>query len=172
MPEHQLDSRRETLRNWTIFCALIAAFEIAGVFAANRFGDIGAADEEESRMPTVLLVENDDDERFLYQEALRRQGCVVAAAADPASALLRIQREPPTAVVLGTESGEWDGLPMLTRIHELKPDLPVIVNGACSSCESGIADRTPDTYYSDSPSSDDVKRAVLSALGGSGAPGG
>ena len=50
--------------------------------------------------------------------------------------------------------------------------MPVIVNSASFGCQDGIMDRTGDTYYTDSPSSDDVKRAVLSALGGSGAAGG
>ena len=173
MFEHQAsDSRRETFRNWAVFCTLIAAFEIAGLFAANRFTDFDDADDEQSNMPTILLVEDDGNEQLLYEEALRREGYVVIEAAGPAGALARIQRDPPTAVVLGMESGRSDGPQILTRIHELKPQLPVIVNSACSGCENGIVDPTPDTYYSDSPSSDDVKRAVLSALGNAGATGG
>ena len=125
MPEHRvLDSRRETLRNWTIFCALILAFEIVGLFAANRFADRDAADEVQSTVPTILLVEDDDDERLLYREALRREGYVVNDAADPANVLARIQRERPAAVVLGIKPGRSDALQILTRIHKLRPECP------------------------------------------------
>jgi CheY-like chemotaxis protein len=171
MSEHQAsDSRRETLRNWTIFCALIAAFEIAGVIAGNRFADGDGAGEEQFNVPTILLLENDGVD--LYQEALQREGYVVIEAADPATALAHIQRDPPAAVVLGIKPGRSDELQILTRIHKLRPKLPVIVNATCSGCEGGIMNRSPDTYYTDSPSPDDVKRAVLSVLADSGVRGG
>jgi CheY-like chemotaxis protein len=171
MSEQQAaDSRCEALRNWMVFGALIAAFEIVGVFAGNRFADGDGVDEEQVHVPTILLVENDGVGP--YREALQREGYVVIEAADPASALARIQRDPPAAVLLGIKPGRSEGLQMLTRIHKLRPQLPVIVNAACSGCGDGIMNRGPDIYYTDSPSPDDVKRAVLSALGSSGVPGG
>lgn len=156
------DSRRQALRSWVIFCALIAALEIAGVFAAHRFGDGDGADDEEYNVPTILLVADDGDEPLPYAAALQREGYVIIGVADAGSALARIARDRPAAVVLDIKSS--DRLQMLTRIHELTPALPVIVNAICPGCENGIMNRTAGTYYADSPSSDDVKRAVLSAL--------
>ena len=163
MSAHQdSDSRRLALRNWVIFCTLIAALEIVGVFAAHRFGDgDGADDDEESNVPTILLVADDGDERP-YADVLQREGYVIIGVADAGSALARLQHDRPAAVVLDIKSS--DRLQMLTRIHELTPKLPVIVNALCPGCENGIMNRTAGTYYADSPRSDDVKRAVLSAL--------
>ncbi len=161
--EHQdSDSRHQTLRNWVIFCALIAALEIVGVFAAHRFGDGDGADDEEFNVPTILFVADDGDERLPYAAALQRDGYVIIGVADAGSALARIQRDRPAAVVLDVKSS--DRLQMLTRIHELTPTLPVIVNAICPGCENEVMNRTAGTYYADSPSSEDVKRAVLSAL--------
>ncbi len=165
--EHQdSDSRRQAWRSWVIFCALIAALEIVGVFAAHRFGDGDGADDEESNVPTILLVADDGDERLPYAAALQRDGYVIIGVADAGSALARIQRDRPAAVVLDINSS--DRLQMLARIHELTPALPVIVSAICPGCGNGIMNRAAGTYYADSPSSEDVKRAVFSALDHSG----
>ena len=91
-------------------------------------------------------------------KALQREGYIVIEAADPATALARIQRDPPAAVVLGIKPGRSDGLQILTRIHKLSRNCPVIVNATCFGCADGIMNRSPDTYYTDSRHPEGVKQ--------------
>lgn len=162
MSEHlHSDSRREALRNWVILCTLIAAFEIVGLFAVHRFGDGDGADDEESNVLAIPLVADHGGKRLLQADALQREGYAIGVA-DAGSALACIQRDRPAAVVLDINSWMSDGLQMRTDIHELMPTLPVIVNALCPGCENGTRSRTAGTYFTESPSSDDGKGAVLS----------
>jgi DNA-binding NtrC family response regulator len=91
----------------------------------------------------VLLT--DDEERFAKSMAkvLRNRNMEVATAADGESALKHVAESECDVVVLDLRMPGMDGLTVLERICQLKPDLPVIMlsgNMDVDNCSLALCD--------------------------------
>jgi two-component system, OmpR family, response regulator MprA len=77
--------------------------------------------------PDVLVVDDDDAIRWVVQVALEDEGFVVATARDGAEALIRVEEEAPTMVLLDLNMPVMDGWTFLIQLRTTGCDLPVIV---------------------------------------------
>ena len=79
-------------------------------------------------MPSVLIVDDEPNIRRMVGALLNAEGYDVRDAADGAAGLLQAQSsEPDVALVDLMMPGELDGLALLARLREQRPDLPVVM---------------------------------------------
>ena len=117
----------------------------------------------------VWLVDDDTSIRWVLERALKNGGMVPKAfdAAEPALAALRI--DVPDVLITDIRMSGQSGLDLLRRIHDVHPDLPVIVmtaysdlGNAVSAYESGAFEYLPKPFDIDQ-AVDLVKRAASAA---------
>ena len=88
--------------------------------------------------PKVLIV---DDQRALREElcfALGYEGFATAEAADGEAALRAAAAPDVAAVLLDVKMPGMDGLEVLTRLRELRPDLPVVMISGHGDIETAV----------------------------------
>ncbi len=79
-------------------------------------------------MPSVLIVDDEPNIRRMVSALLSAEGYDVKDAADGISALKLVQSsEPDVALVDLMMPGDLDGLALLGKLREAKPDLPVVM---------------------------------------------
>lgn len=79
-------------------------------------------------MPSVLIVDDEPNIRRMVGALLNAEGYDVRDAADGAAGLLQAQSsEPDVALVDLMMPGELDGLALLAKLREQRPDLPVVM---------------------------------------------
>ena len=117
----------------------------------------------------VWLVDDDTSIRWVLERALKNGGMVPKAfdAAEPALAALR--SDAPDVLITDIRMSGQSGLELLRRIHDVHPDLPVIVmtaysdlGNAVSAYESGAFEYLPKPFDIDQ-AVDLVKRAASAA---------
>lgn len=123
----------------------------------------------------VWLVDDDTSIRWVLERALKNGGMVPKAfdAAEPALAALR--NDAPDVLITDIRMAGQSGLELLRRIHDVHPDLPVIVmtaysdlGNAVSAYESGAFEYLPKPFDIDQ-AVDLVKRAASAANAASAA---
>ncbi|NMO35950.1 response regulator transcription factor [Streptomyces sp. GMY01] len=87
----------------------------------------------------VLVVDDDPDLAEVLSGALRYQGWEVRTAEDGASAVAEARALRPDAVVLDVMLPDTDGLTVLRRLHEVRPDVCVLLLTARDAVEDRIA---------------------------------
>ena len=79
-------------------------------------------------MPSVLIVDDEPNIRRMVGALLGAEGYDVRDAADGAAGLLQAQAsEPDVALIDLMMPGELDGLALLARLRQQRPDLPVVM---------------------------------------------
>jgi DNA-binding response OmpR family regulator len=83
----------------------------------------------ENRQPTVLLIEDDENTRFALAGTLARAGYLVLTAptGHDAVGLVKSEVGPIDLVVLDVLLPDVGGVDLCARLHELIPDLKVLV---------------------------------------------
>ena len=84
----------------------------------------------------LLIVDDEKLIRWSLRERLTREGFGIVEAADGASALAALERDPPDLVLLDLRLPDTDGLSVLKGIQNRQPDLPVIILTAYSSVDT------------------------------------
>jgi NADH:ubiquinone oxidoreductase subunit E/CheY-like chemotaxis protein len=74
----------------------------------------------------VLVLEQDRPRRDQIEKMLTGEGYIVRFAADAASLLTELQRQPPHLVVLDLDLPHNDGMAILKTVHDIMPGLPII----------------------------------------------
>jgi two-component system, NtrC family, nitrogen regulation response regulator GlnG len=117
----------------------------------------------------VWLVDDDASIRWVLERALRNGGMLPKAfdAAEPALAALRT--DAPDVLITDVRMSGQSGLDLLRRVHDVHPDLPIIVmtahsdlGSAVSAYESGAFEYLPKPFDIDH-AVDLVKRAAQAA---------
>src|SRR6185437_10058581 len=125
----------------------------------------------------VWLVDDDTSIRWVLERALKNGGMLPKAfdAAEPALAALR--SDAPDVLITDIRMSGQSGLELLRKIHDVHPDLPVIVmtaysdlGNAVSAYESGAFEYLPKPFDIDQ-AVDLVKRAASASVAASAAPG-
>ena len=88
------------------------------------------------RPTRILVVDDDPGPRVLLEYLLTGAGFVVSTAADGEAALREARRAPPDLVLTDLEMPLLGGAELCRRLHELDPELPVIVVTAHSVMQS------------------------------------
>lgn len=83
-------------------------------------------------MPKILVVDDEFSLRALYRDDLEREGYAVVTAGSGPEGILAIDREHPDLVVLDVCLPGMDGLDTMSRILDLNPTMPIVLNTAYS----------------------------------------
>ncbi len=114
----------------------------------------------------VWIIDDDRSIRWVLEKALDQEQFVTRSFENGDSILNRLQREQPDAIISDIRMPGIDGLDLLSEVHTLYPELPVIImtahsdlDSAVSSYQSGAFDYLPKPFDVDDAVSL-VKRAV------------
>ncbi len=86
----------------------------------------------------VLVVDDEESIRWALSKALEREGYRVVLAADGADGLKRATEPGIDLVLMDIKMPGSDGLETLTRIKEVRPDLPVIIMTAFGTLQAAV----------------------------------
>jgi DNA-binding response OmpR family regulator len=104
----------------------------------------------------LLIVDDDENIRLLYRSELSQSGYQVDTVGSAGDAIKCVSKNSYHAVVLDIEMPDMDGLAAMTRIREIAPELPVIINSAYSVYKADFQSWMADAYV--------VKSSDLSLL--------
>jgi len=119
----------------------------------------------------ILIVDDEADIRDLVSGILSDEGYETRSAADGISALEGIRSRLPSLLILDIwlDGSELDGLELLDSVHEIDPDLPVIMISGHGNIETAVASIKAGAYdYIEKPFKADrlitmVRRAIEAA---------
>ena len=93
---------------------------------------------EAATPPRILVVDDDGGALGALEKLLSEEGFVTAIASDGEAALVETRRALPDAVLTDLQMPRMHGIELCQRLHEIDPDLPVIVMTAHSDMHSVI----------------------------------
>jgi DNA-binding NtrC family response regulator len=86
----------------------------------------------------VLIVDDKDNIRFTLLQTLNRMGLETDGAADGEEALAKLEKKDFGMVLLDLKMPGMDGMEVLRRIHENRPDIRVVIITAYGTVESTV----------------------------------
>jgi two-component system, NtrC family, nitrogen regulation response regulator GlnG len=92
-----------------------------------------------SKETSVWVIDDDRSIRWVMEKALQRANIQVTSFASASGVLDSLRLNPPDVVVSDIRMPGMDGLELLQRIHELDPELPVIIMTAHSDLDTTVA---------------------------------
>jgi len=87
----------------------------------------------------VWVVDDDRSIRWVLEKAMTQAGIPITAFASADHAMHHLHDERPCAVITDVRMPGTDGLDFISHIHEVYPDLPVIIMTAHSDLDSAIS---------------------------------
>ncbi|MDP2228392.1 MAG: nitrogen regulation protein NR(I) [Moraxellaceae bacterium] len=87
----------------------------------------------------VWIIDDDRSIRWVLEKALMQEGMDAVTFEDGNSALAKLEKEQPDAIISDIRMPGIDGLSLLTRIRLDHPDLPVIIMTAHSDLDSAVS---------------------------------
>lgn len=115
-------------------------------------------------MTRVLIVDDEPNQRLLYREAFEGEGFDVVEAGDSGQAVSLVTQARPDLVVLDINMPGVDGLETLTRIHDLRPALPIVLNSAYGRYSEKFVSWIADAYVTKSSNVGELVGAVRGVL--------
>src|SRR6476646_5114374 len=90
-------------------------------------------------LPVILVVDDDPDTATMFREALRDRGfgAELATSADDCLAYARAHRI--DVVVTDFQMPGMNGIELCAKLHEIDPDLPVLVITGVGGLDAAIA---------------------------------
>ena len=121
---------------------------------------------EKSVFKSVLIVDDDPDIHSLLHAALSPKDLNVESACDGLDALRRLRNKPFDLILLDILMPDMDGLALLPKVHEIRPDIKVVVMTAANTPANLIASIREQafSYFSKPFCTDTVVDTVLRAL--------
>jgi DNA-binding NtrC family response regulator len=117
-------------------------------------------------MPNILVVDDDAVTCQLLREVLERDGVRVVWEQDPRRAIVDLEEAAVDLAILDVRMPELDGLELLRRLRQQRPELPIIMMTAFGSVDTAveaIAAGAVD-YVSKPMNLDEIRAAVDMAL--------
>ncbi|HID46802.1 MAG TPA: response regulator, partial [Chromatiaceae bacterium] len=91
-----------------------------------------------SNAAAVWIVDDDRSIRWVLEKALTKAGFEVRSFEHPTDLLKALQSYEPAVIVSDIRMPEMDGLSLLGKIHEIQPELHVIIMTAHSDLDSAV----------------------------------
>ncbi|HOJ13809.1 MAG TPA: response regulator [Deltaproteobacteria bacterium] len=115
-------------------------------------------------MPKILIVDDEKHIRLLYTEELEEEGYEVATASDGVGILDRIAEEKPDVVILDIKMVSSNGLDVLQEIRNTYYNLPVILCSAYGSYKVDLKSIAADAYVVKSSDMTELKKKIAQVL--------
>ena len=115
-------------------------------------------------MTKVLIVEDDPSLRELYREEFEEEGYRVETASCAAGAIDLFENDPADCVVLDIRLYGGDGIDLLRRLLDFRPEAAVVLNSAYAHFKHDFATWAAAAYVVKSSDMTELKQAVSSAL--------
>ncbi|WP_138518409.1 nitrogen regulation protein NR(I) [Limnobacter alexandrii] len=90
-------------------------------------------------MRPIWVVDDDHSIRWVLQKAISREGIPCEIFSSASEVLERLETEVPQVLVSDIRMPGQSGLTLLSKVRELKPDLPVIIMTAYSDLDSAVS---------------------------------
>ncbi len=87
---------------------------------------------------SVWVIDDDDSIRWVLEKALTSDAIEVTCFDNGLELLEQLQQQPPEVIISDIRMPEIDGLTLLGKIHQLAPDLPVIIITAHSDLDTAV----------------------------------
>jgi len=88
--------------------------------------------------PRVLIADDEDSLRWVLEKGLRQAGYDVTSVKDGPGAIQAFEAEPFDIVLLDVRMPGVDGLAVLARLREVRPDATVVVMTAHGTMDTAI----------------------------------
>lgn len=88
--------------------------------------------------PRILVVDDDENLRWVLQTQLEQMGYTVATAADGATAIEAIDKEPPALVLTDLKMPGMSGMELLGQIRRDYAEIPVVIITAFGTIQSAV----------------------------------
>lgn len=89
-------------------------------------------------MSRILIAEDEDRMRRLLAMLLSHKGHEVTPCGDGEEALATFQKSPPELLITDLRLPKLNGLELIARLHEIAPEVPILVITAYGSIESAV----------------------------------
>ncbi len=113
-----------------------------------------------TRKPRVLIVDDEESIHLLYTEELEEEGYEIYSAMDGPEALELVEKVNPDIVVLDINMPGMNGIEVLRKIKEMKPQLPVILCSAYPEYKQDLASWASDDYIIKSYNLTELKESI------------
>ena len=107
----------------------------------------------------LLIVDDDINIQRLYKDSLEDEGYEVIVASSGTSGLEMFEREHPDMVTLDILMPDIDGISLLRKMKEQRPDVPVIMSTAYDYRDD-FAVWASEAYHVKSPDLTELKRII------------
>ena len=108
----------------------------------------------------ILLVDDEESIHLLYSEELEEEGYEVYSAMTGEEALEKLPEIGPDLVILDINMPCMNGIEVLRRMKEIKPQLPVILSSAYQEFKQNLASWASDEYIVKSANMQELLTAV------------
>ena len=108
----------------------------------------------------ILLVDDEESIHLLYSEELEEEGYEVYSAMTGEEALEKLPEIGPDLVILDINMPGMNGIEVLRRMKEIKPQLPVILSSAYQEFKQNLASWASDEYIVKSANMQELLTAV------------
>ena len=115
-------------------------------------------------MQKLMIVEDDPSLGLLYKDEFQDEGYLVLLIESGEQAIERFEEEAVDVVVLDIRLGGMDGLEVLRKMLELRPDVPVILNSAYAGFKTDFTSWSAETYLVKTSDMGELKQAVRRAM--------
>jgi DNA-binding response OmpR family regulator len=107
----------------------------------------------------LLIIDDDVNVQRLYKESLEEEGYEVIIATSGKSGLEKFEQEKPDLVTLDIVMPDMDGIALLKKMKEQRPDIPVIMSTAFDYRDD-FAAWASDAYFVKSADLSKLKRII------------
>ncbi len=112
----------------------------------------------------ILIVDDEPAIQLLYSEEFSDEGYAVEKAYNGEEALASFGASPPDLVILDINMPGLNGIEVLRRMKEQRPDLPVVLNSAYQEFKQDLGAWASDAYVVKSYDMDELKETVRRLL--------
>ena len=120
------------------------------------------------RKPRILIVDDEESIHLLYREELEEEGYEVHSAMNGPEALELVEKINPDLVVLDINMPGMNGIEVLRKIKEKRPQLPVILCSAYPEYKQDFASWASDDYIVKSFDLTELKESIKHNLSKAG----
>ncbi len=108
----------------------------------------------------ILVVDDEESIHLLYKEEFEEEGYEVTSAINGEEALDLFDKIEPDLVILDINMPGMDGIEVLRKMKEKRPDIPVILSSAYPEYKQDLASWASDDYIVKSFNLDELKESV------------